>query len=84
MSLVIEQNNVIHALRDDMRVARRPGLPDIDNAGPPSVTLLAGNSLLRDVHDGAFTSGKRNAITVLKKSGATLNDRDGEMIDEVK
>ena len=82
VSLVSEQNNVIHALRDDRRVARRPGLPDIDNARSPSVTLLAGNSLLRDVHDGAFTSGKRNAITVRKKSGATLNDIV-EMIDEV-
>ena len=63
-------------------IYRSVGLPDINNARPPSVTLLAGNSLLRDVHDGAFTSGKRNAITVRKKSGATLNDI-GEMIDEV-
>ena len=65
-----------------MRVAaRRPG-PDGDNVRPPSVTPLARNSLLCDVHEDTSTGRNENPITVRKKSGATLNDI-GEMIDDV-
>ena len=80
--LVSEQRIEICGLRDDARVgARRPG-PDGDNVRPPSVMLLAGHSLLRDVHEDTSTGGNGNPITVLKKSGATLNGI-GEMFDEV-
>ena len=80
--LVCEQRKEIRGLREDERVAaRRPG-PDGCNVRPPSVTLLAGNGLLRDVHEDTSTCGNNNPITVRKKSGATLNDI-GEMIDEV-
>ena len=65
-----------------MRVAVRRPEPNGDNVRPPSVTLLAGNSLLRDVNEDTSTGGNDNSITVRKKSGATLNDL-GEMIDEV-
>ena len=80
--LVSEQRIEIRGLRDDVRVgARRPG-PDGDNVRPPSVTLLAGHSLLRDVHEDTSTGGNDNPIAVRNKSGATLNGI-GEMFDEV-
>ena len=62
----------LRGLRDDMRVAaRRPG-PDGDNVRSPSVTLLAGNSLLHDVHEDTSTGGNNNPITVVGPQNVTF------------
>ena len=65
--LVSEQHTEIRGLRDGMRLAA--GGPTPDNVRPPSVTLLAGNSLLCDVNEDT-SAGGNDKIIVRRKTGA--------------
>ena len=78
--LVSEQRTEIRGLMDGMRTVARGPTPD--NVRPPSVTLLAGNSLLRDVNEDMSTGGNNKTID-RRKSWATLDDIC-DMIEEVR
>ena len=70
----------IRRLREDIVTSKRQdGDADSNDGGPQAVTLLGGNSLLRDVRVDKTSSG--NPIKIQRKSGATLADIE-QMIDD--
>ena len=80
VSLMGEQSQEIRGLREDIATGKRPdGYADANDGRPQAVTLLVGNSLLRDVHVDKMSSG--NPIKIRRKSGATLADIE-QMIDD--
>ena len=80
VSLMGEQSQEIRGLREDIATSKRPdGYADANDGRPQAVTLLVGNSLLRDVHVDKTSSG--NPIKIRRKSGATLADIE-QMIDD--
>ena len=75
-----EQSQEIRRLREDIATSKRQdGDADSNDGGPQAVTLLVGNSLLRDVRVDKTSSG--NPIKIRRKSGATLADIE-QMIDD--
>ena len=80
VSLMGEQSQEIRRLREDIATSKRQnGDADSNDGGPQAVTLLVGNSLLRDVRVDKTSSG--NPIKIRRKSGATLADIE-QMIDD--
>ena len=80
LSLVGEQSQEIRRLREDIATSKRQdGDADSNDGGPQAVTLLVGNSLLRDVRVDKTSSG--NPIKIRRKSAATLTDIE-QMIDD--
>jgi lysophospholipase L1-like esterase len=80
LSLTGEQSQEIRRLREDIATSKRQdGDADSNDGGPQAVTLLVGNSLLRDVRVDKTSSG--NPIKIRRKSGATLADIQ-QMIDD--
>ncbi|KAK2171895.1 hypothetical protein NP493_1005g00044 [Ridgeia piscesae] len=70
----------IRHLREGIATSKRQdGDADSNDGGPQAVTLLVGNSLLRDVRVDKTSSG--NPIKIRRKSGATLADIE-QMIDD--
>ncbi|KAK2184895.1 hypothetical protein NP493_249g06029 [Ridgeia piscesae] len=75
-----EQSQEIRRLREDIATSKRQnGDAESNDGGPQAVTLLVGNSLLRDVRVDKTSSG--NPIKIRRKSGATLADIE-QMIDD--
>ena len=80
LSLMGDQSQVIRGLREDIATSnRQDGDADANDGGPQAMTLLVGNSLLRDVRVDKTSSG--NPIKIRRKSGATLADIE-QMIDD--
>ena len=80
LSLMGEQNQEIRRLREDIATSKRQdGDADSNDGGPQAVTVLVGNSLLRDVRVDKTCSG--NSIKIRRKSGTTLADIE-QMIDD--
>ena len=73
----------IRRLREDIVTSKRQdGDADSNDGGPQAVTLLGGNSLLRDVRVDKTSSG--NPIKIQRKSGATLADIEQMINDAAK
>ena len=71
LSLMGEHSQEIRRLREDIATSKRQdGDADSNDGGPQAVTLLVGNSLLRDVRVDKTSSG--NPVKIRRKSGATL------------
>ena len=81
VALVVEQQQDLRKLSENISIPTTTTDTTSDNVSPPSVTLLAGNSLLRDITDDMSASGNEKII-VRKKSRATLDDI-GVVIEEV-
>ena len=80
VSLMGEQSHEIRGLREDIATSKRPdGDADANDGEPQAVTLVVGNSLVRDVRVDKTFNGK--PIKIRRKSGAALADID-QMIDD--
>ena len=79
VTLVVEQRQEMRNLRDEMKKANARSYADVVRAEPRGVTLLVGNSLVRDV-DVVRTAGGVST-NVRSKSGASFADI-GDMIEE--
>ena len=81
VALVVEQQQDLRKLSENISIPTTTTDTTSYNVSSPSVTLLAGNSLLRDITDDMSASGNEKII-VRRKSRATLDDI-GVVIEEV-
>ncbi len=74
-----KQSQEIRRLREDIATSKRQdGDADANDGGPQAVTLLVGNSLLRDVRVDKTSSG--NPIKIRRKA-KTLTPTGGRQLE---
>ena len=79
VTLIREQHQEIRGLQDDITATSKCSNADANDGRPQAVTLLVGNSLVRDVRMGTTSHG--NPSKIPRKAGASLADI-GHMNDD--